>query len=130
MKKMMFVAACVAAVLAITGCASMQVATTLNDQKIASTENNVSHINGDNWGVYLLWLPILTGDTAKPGSIAVMKDTVNVPSVVDMVTKKGKEQGATKVLDLVSSRSSIPVFWFIIPIVSVKFGEVSGNAVN
>ncbi|HOK04803.1 MAG TPA: hypothetical protein P5105_04395 [Victivallales bacterium] len=130
MKKMMFVAACVAAVLAITGCASMQVATTLNDQKIASTENNVSHINGDNWGVYLLWLPILTGDTAKPGSIAVMKDTVNVPSVVDMVTKKGKEQGATKVLDLVSSRSSIPVFWFIIPIVSVKFVEVSGNAVN
>jgi len=108
----------------------MQVATTFNDEKIASTENNVAHINGDNWGVYLLWLPILTGDTAKPGSIAVMKDTVNVPSVVDMVTKKGKDHGATKVLDLVSSKSSIPVFWFIIPIVSLKFVEVSGNAVN
>lgn len=130
MKKIAFLAVCAVAIVVVTGCASMQTATTFNDQNIASTEKNVAHINGDNWGVYLLWIPILTGDTAKPGSIAVMKDTVNVPSVVDMVTKKSKEHGGTKVLDLVSSKSSIPVFWFIVPIVSLKFVEVSGNSVN
>ncbi len=130
MKKMAFLAVCAIAVLAVAGCASMQTATVLNDQKIGDAGNNVAHINGDNWGVYLLWIPILTGDTAKPGSIAVMKDTVNVPSVVDMVTMKSKEMKGTKTLDLVSSRSSLPVFWFIVPIVSLKFVEVSGNSVN
>ncbi|HPN83901.1 MAG TPA: hypothetical protein PK821_01065 [Victivallales bacterium] len=130
MKKMAFLVVCAVAIIAVAGCASMQTATTLNDQKISAADANVAHINGDNWGVYVLWFPILTGDTSKPGSIAIMKDTVNVPSVVDMVTNKSKEHGGTKTLDLVSSRSSMPVFWFIIPIVSLKFVEVSGNSVK
>jgi hypothetical protein len=120
----------VVAVFAVAGCASMQTATVLNDQKISAVDTNVAHINGDNWGVYFLWIPILTGDTSKIGSVAVMKDTVNVSSVVDMVTKKSKEDGGAKTLDLVSSRSSLPVFWFIIPIVSLKFVEVSANSVK
>jgi uncharacterized protein YceK len=112
----------------VTGCASIQTATSLNDQRItADASTPVAHVYGSNWGIYfLLYVPLLTGDTAKHGTIAVGRDTVSVAAAVDMVTRKSKELGVTRTTDIQSSSTSVwiiplPVFWY-------KSVQVSGNA--
>ncbi len=119
------------AMIAIVGCSSIQVAPkeSMNDQKLAAgSEQNVAHVNAQTWGLYVLSIPILTGDTENEGTMAVMKDTVNVKSVVNMATKKSKELGATKSLDMVSSASSIWIFPLFV--VFLRSTEVSTNAVK
>lgn len=123
-----------AAVLAVSvgilaaGCASVHTATQLNDQRITTDASTpVAHVHGSNWGIYFLaHAPVLAGDTAKHGIIAIAEDTVTVADAVDMVTRKCKELGATKTTDLQSSTTSVwiipfPIFWY-------KSVQVSGNA--
>lgn len=112
-----------------TGCASVQTASNedLSGQKIsAAPAADVAHINGSNWGVYCLWLPIAAGSTDNPGSTVWFKDTVNVKSVTKMVTGKSKELTGTHTLDLVSSANSM----WIMPVFFLKDVQVSGNAVK
>jgi len=123
--------ALIAGAVFMAGCASVDVGKTFNDQRISEERyNGVAHLNGDCWGIYLLSIiPLITGDTSSNGNvIAILQDTVNVDSVTDMVTRKSKELGATRTIDLVSQRSSfwlgfLFVFWY-------KDCQVSGNAVN
>ncbi|MFA6566976.1 MAG: hypothetical protein WCS96_02075 [Victivallales bacterium] len=118
-----------ASLFIVVGCASVQTAQKLNDQKLTTGgEVSIGNVNASNWGLYLLWIPVLTGDTDKVGSIAFVKDTVNTESVVAVATKKAKDMGATKSVDLNTSTSSI----WIMPLFVVFFKsvQVSTNAVK
>lgn len=124
----------VAAVLVVslailtTGCASIQTATNFNDQKTTTdTSTPVAHVYGSNWGIYFLaYVPLLSGDTAKQGTIAAGRNTVSVAAAVDMVTRKSKQLGATKTTDLQSSTASVWIVPF--PLLWYKSVQVSGNA--
>lgn len=128
MKKIIVALAAITAGLFIQGCASTQVADELNGQKISTCPKaqNVAHVYGDNWGIYCLSIPLLSGSIDKPGSIVWMQDTVNVKAVTKMVTARSKELGADSTVDLKSNASS---FW-IMPGIVLFFRsvEVSGNA--
>jgi len=128
MKKLMLLAAAVVTLALVQGCTSVQVADQLNGQKIATAGTNVAHIYGENWGIYCLSIPIVGGDTEKPGGTVWGKDTVNVKAVTDMVTDKSKALGGTSTLDLKSNTSS---FWIMPTFVCFyRSVEVSGNAVK
>ena len=126
MKKMILWAACLAAGLLFTGCASTKLVKDpdLNQQPIATTGTTVAHVNSQNWGVYLFTLPLFTGSTEAPGSIAVLKDTVNVPSVVPMMTKEAKSAGAAKMLNMTSQYSECGLIFY------VRNVNISANAVR
>ncbi len=115
----------------LSGCASVQTARNLNGQKIDAAGSPVAHINAKNSGYYLLWIPLIAGQTeaGSVGKIGIGKDTVKVDNMVDVVTRESKAQGGTKTLDLTSHVSSMPM----IPIpflFSIESVEVSGNAVK
>ena len=128
MRKMVLFLAVAAVAVVISGCASIVTTDKLNNQTLCPGEKNVAHVNTSNWGIYVLSIPILTGSSDDVGSIAIMKDTVNVPTAVDMATKKAHDLGATKTTDLTSHYSN---FW-IAPlfVVFIRSVEVSGNAVK
>ncbi|MCX7765853.1 MAG: hypothetical protein N2246_04000, partial [Candidatus Sumerlaeia bacterium] len=93
--------------------------------------------NAQNWGIYLLSIPIITGNTKKEFSLsekgvtlgsAFFKDTVNLDCVAAMLTKAAKDDGATMVTDMKSSRRSMwiaPLLVFFI-----KSNEISANGVK
>ena len=129
-KTIMAMSLAVAAAVLASGCASVKVADDFGKQKISdnATEKNVAHVVANNWGLYLLSIPMITGSTDKPGAVVFGEDTVNPKSVVKLVTNKSDELGATKTLDLdTKTRSTwiFPLFVFFIEGV-----ETSGNAVR
>lgn len=129
MIKNLILSAFVAAGLAFAaGCASTQVADDLSGQKLTLTPaaKDVAHVYARTWGFYCLWIPIVTGDTEKPGSSAWFTDTVNVKCVTKMLTAKSKELKATNTLDIKSNTSGL----WIMPVFFINSVEVSGNAVT
>ena len=124
-------AALVGGTMFLSGCASVDVAKTFNDQRLTTERTNaVAHLNGDCWGVYLLSIvPLITGDTsASGGTVAWGQDNCTVDAVTGMLTRKSKELGATQTVNLTSRRDStwiapLLIFWY-------KDTQVSGNAVN
>ncbi len=119
----LFLSAAVAAVL--SGCVGIE---TVDKKDLNGQTSNlgqpVAHINAQNWGLYLLTIPLLTGSTDSVGSIAVMKDTVNAESMVPVVTAESKKLGATKTLDLASQYSVSGLLFYFREI------NVSANAVK
>lgn len=113
MKKVFVMAAAAMMAAVFTGCASMEFTGTkdMNGCKLSPSGTTVGHITAGNDGLYFLWMPLFTGSTGKVGSLAVGEDTVNVHSVVNMVTKEAKKQGGTNTYDMVSTKSS-----FMLPI--------------
>ena len=132
MKKWMInVLAAGVAIALLSGCASVQTSKNLNGQKIDATGSPIAHIYAENCGYYLLWIPLITGQTEKGtvGKIGFGKDTVRVEDMVDVVTRESSARGATKTLDLVSETGS----WPMLPIpflFKIKTVQVSGNAVK
>ncbi|MEI7437262.1 MAG: hypothetical protein WCL16_10720 [bacterium] len=116
--------------LLLTGCASVDVCKTLNNQQLTTTgEKNIAHLHGDIYGYYLfgLW-PLFTGDPADSKRIAWFKDTVTEEAAVDMLTKKSMELGATKTTDLTSKTDSTGLnTLFLVWYYDV---QASGNAVK
>lgn len=115
----------------LSGCASVQTAKILNGQKIDVSDSPVAHIHAKNSGYYLLWIPLIAGQTeaGSVGRIGLGKNTVTVECMVDVVTRESKSLGGTKTVDLASHVSSMPMI--PIPFVfSIKSVEVSGNAVK
>ena len=133
MKKSLYLAAAAAVAALFAGCASVQVAegANLSDQKIATEGKTIAHINGQTWGFYFLSFPIAAGSVEHDGMTSWFgEDSVNVPSVVKMVTAKANAMGASKVVDLTSQRGGtmIPIpFPFLFYLNDVN---VSGNAIK
>ncbi len=126
LKKMFAAGAAVMVAAALAGCSSMDTGTSLNGEKLTLPDStNVAHLNGNAWGVYFFGLPLFAGSTSYPGTCAIFKDTIQVDNIVSMITKKGKDLGATRVTDLQTSRSST---WFLL--FSIKEIQGSGNAIK
>lgn len=126
MKKIALFLSVVAVGLLFAGCASVEAVQNpnLNGQRVSLSGTPVAHLNAQNWGIYLFSIPLLTGSTTSPGDIAVLEDTVNVESMIPVVTAKSKELKATRTLDLASQYS---VGGFIFYTRSIN---VSANAVK
>ena len=126
MKKIMLILPVAALGLLFAGCANIEVVQNpeLNGEKISLDGAPVAHLNAQNWGVYLFSLPLWTGSTDSVGAVAVFKDTVNVDSMVPVVTAKSRELKATHTLDLASQ------YWVAGFIFYVRSINVSANAVK
>ncbi len=126
MKKIMLFLSIAAVGLLMSACASVEVVKdpNLSGQAIANSGRTIAHIDAQNWGIYLFTIPLFTGSTANPGSIDVLNDTVNVSSLMPVLTKKSKELGATKTLDLASQYSEAGLIFYTRSI------NISGNAVK
>lgn len=107
------------AVCVLAGCASVETTRSFNGMKVDQS-GFVEHINGSVWGIYLLpMIPLL---------VPYEEGLVDVDTAVNMVTKKARTLGYTRVTDLQSDCTSIwiaPTFvlWY-------KEVEVSCNAVK
>lgn len=112
--------------LFMSACASVEVVKdpNLNGQAIANSGRTIAHLDAQNWGIYLFTIPLLTGSTENPGSIDVLKDTVNVPSLMPVLTAKSKALGASKTLNLASQYSESGLIFYTRSI------NISGNAVK
>ena len=131
LRKIMIAAVAAVVALSFTACSSLQVATTLNNEKITTAENatSLAHINGEIWGIYLFSIPLFTGSSTQPGRCAIFTDTVQVDNAVSMVTKKAlNDFEATTVTDLTSERSST----WLLPFLVIWYNsvQVSGNAIR
>ena len=126
MKKIMLLLSIAAVGLFMSACASVEVVKdpNLNGQAIANSGRTIAHLDAQNWGIYLFTIPLLTGSTENPGSIDVLKDTVNVPSLMPVLTAKSKALGASKTLNLASQYSESGLIFYTRSI------NISGNAVN
>lgn len=126
MKKIMLFASALAAGLLLSACASVEIVKdkNLSGQKIANSGTTLAHVDAQNWGIYLFTIPLLTGSTANPGSIDVLKDTVTVGSLMPVLTAETKKLGATKVLNL-ASQYKVGGFIFY-----PRQINISGNAVR
>ncbi|WP_294504516.1 hypothetical protein [uncultured Victivallis sp.] len=126
MKKIALFLSVAAVALLFAGCASVEAVQNpnLNGQRVSLSGTPVAHLNAQNWGIYLFTIPLLTGSTTSPGNIAVLEDTVNVESMIPMVTAKSNELKASRTLDLASQYS---VGGFIFYTRSIN---VSANAVK
>ena len=107
MKKIALFLSVVAVGLLFAGCASVEVVQNpnLNGQRVSLSGTPVAHLNAQNWGIYLFSIPLFTGSTTSPGNIAVLEDTVNVESMVPVITAKSRELKASRTLDLASQYS-------------------------
>ena len=125
MKKIMLLLSIAAVGLFMSACASVEVVKdpNLNGQAIANSGRTIAHLDAQNWGIYLFTIPLLTGSTENPGSIDVLKDTVNVPSLMPVLTAKSKALGASKTLNLASQYSESGLIFYTRSI------NISGNAV-
>ena len=127
-RKMGVIAVSLCLLAGVVGCATVDSAKDVNGLLLTVDKTTtVAHLNGESWGIYLLpIIPLLSGDTASGGGMAVLTDTCRVDEVVKMVTRSARDMGATTVADLQSDRTSIwipPVFWY-------KSVQVSANAVK
>lgn len=115
-KKMMIALMCVGGLIALSACSSVQIATTLNNQKLTVGEGtSMGHINGEIWGVYLFNVPLVSGSSTKPGNPVYFTDTVKVDSVVNMLTRKaGDFFESTAITDLTTKRSSTWISPFLV----------------
>ncbi len=125
MKKITFLFSAAIALL-FAGCVNVEKVADpdLNGEKISLAGTPIAHLNAQNWGIYLFSIPLLTGSTDSVGSIAVLKDTVNVQSMIPVVTAESKKLNATQTLDLASQYS---VGGFIFYTRSIN---ISANAVK
>ncbi len=107
MKKIALFLSVAAVALLFAGCASVEAVQNpnLNGQRVSLSGTPVAHLNAQNWGIYLFSIPLFAGSTENPGSIAVLEDTVNVESMIPMVTAKSRELKASRTLDLASQYS-------------------------
>lgn len=126
MHKTLLLMLAVASAIVFTGCASVSVTTPdkLNGEPLSYRGDTVAHLHAENWGIYLFMIPLLTGSTENPGEIAVLKDTVNVDCMMNVITAKAKAIGAKKTLNLVSQTTTIPFFF------GMKSVQISANAIK
>ena len=129
----MLMAACAAMVVA-TGCASVQTASEKDMTGMKLTTNPadqaIAQVNADNFGFYLLSIPIFSGSTEKPGTMLFNQDTVTLANVTQMATAKCKDLGATKAIDMDSKISSMMIPLPIPFLFYLKEVQVSTNAIK
>lgn len=109
------------------GCASIEKAISFNGMSLTEgSKTPIQHYNAKNWGIYVLWIPLVTGSFNNLGTPVLLQNTVTLNSAVSALTKEAAAEESTAVVDLNSSRGSMyfpPVFFY-------KCVQVSGNGVK
>lgn len=125
--------------LSVCGCATVKVVDVqhLNEQRLTPAEAPVAHVYVTNWGWYLFkYIPFFTGDLDDPGALrwpVFGTDNVRVEDLVEKVTEKSKDLGATTTTDLRTRDRSkwLPytlIFWLNEIEVSANASRASGAA--
>ena len=102
MKKLLTLCVAAATAAAFCGCSSLQVATVddFNGQKMTPSGSATAHISATNCGLYLLWIPLITGSAQNIGAPALLEDgAVSAPMMAQAVTREAQKYGK-KVYDL------------------------------
>ena len=126
LKKVAMLLCVFGAAAVLTGCSSLQTASVadFNKQDVVASGTAVEHIAVATHGLYLLWIPLITGSTDNPGSMVFLQDTVTVKNAIQMLTAKSNELKASGTYNIVTKNSTNP--WFF----GVKEIRVSANAVK
>ncbi len=134
MKKIVLLCALVATAALFSGCSSVEAVgiKKLNEQSLTPSGTTVAHITATASGFYFLWFPVFTGSLKSPGSISVCGEDscANVSAVVNAITKKSKDCGGTKTIQIVSNHSSQMMIGPIPFLFYWKSACASGNAVR
>lgn len=97
MKTTHIIATLCAVSLFITGCASVEVSNKFNGMSVDGSQR-IAHLNGTVWGLYIFHIPVI-----YPYNVGEVK----LDTCLDMVTKRARELGATRVVDLQSRTTSV-----------------------
>lgn len=131
-RKMATALLCCVVIVSLVGCASLKSGNSFAGLDLTAEGNsNVGHYNAKNWGIYLLWIPIITGNTDRPNKlfgVSLFNDNVNIDAVGEMLASQAAADGADVLEDLGSGLGSFPVFFP--PIIFYKSVTMSANAVN
>ena len=126
MKKLLTLCVAAATAAVFCGCSSLQVATVddFNGQKMTPSGSAPAHISATNCGLYLLWIPLITGSTDNFGVPTLVTDTVSPQALTAAVTKQAKAAGARTTADLVTDVTSAGFIFYY------RSGTASGTAVK
>ena len=107
-KKIMLIGLAAFTAVLFTGCSSLQTAgkSDFNGVDLTTKGTPVAHISATTHGLYLLWIPLITGSTSNVGMPCFLEDTVSCNAITKMVTSKAQSAGAGEVIDLVTQSSS------------------------
>ena len=95
-----------------------------NKQDVVSSGTAVEHIAVATHGLYLLWIPLITGSTDNFGVPTLVTDTVSPQALTAAVTKQAKAAGARTTADLVTDVTSAGFIFYY------RSGTASGTAVK
>ena len=126
LKKLLTLGVVAAVVAVISGCSALETAQNFNGQDITTSGDQIAHISATTHGLYLLWIPLITGSTTNIGMPAINEDSVSPTSLCNMVTAKAKAMGAKRVVDVVTTGSSANIMY----VFSYKVASASGNAIK
>ncbi len=102
--------------LVSTGCANLFVGNSFNGLTVKEGKENVAHYSGSSSGLYLLWIPLITGNTDDPTSFipAFGRDTASLDEVLNMVSREARADSARMIVDIQSSAKSYWMPWFFV----------------
>lgn len=108
MKRIFMLSVAALAAVVLTGCSALEVAKQddFGACRPTTTGKTVGHVSVTAHGLYLLWIPLITGSVDQYGVPCFLTDTANPSTLVQALTKKGKELGGKKVIDLVTTGGS------------------------
>ncbi len=82
----------------LCGCVTIEVVPEhrLTGQQFGTDTVAVAHVRADNWGWYLFKvIPLIAGNVEHPSYPSLFSHTVKLETLVEEVTRRGKELGAT-----------------------------------
>ena len=108
MKRLFILSVAAMAAVVLTGCSALEVAKQedFGACRPATSGTTVAHVSVTAHGLYLLWIPLITGSVDQYGVPCLLMDTANPTTLANAVTKKAQELGGRKTIDLVTSGSS------------------------
>lgn len=108
MKRLFILSVAAMAAVILTGCSAMEVATPADfgAARPNASGKTVAHVSVTAHGLYLLWIPLITGSVDQYGVPCFLTDTANPSTLVNAVTKKAAQLGGKKTIDLVTTGGS------------------------
>ena len=108
MKRLFILSVAAAAAVVLTGCSALEVAkqSDFGACRPTTSGKTVGHVSVTAHGLYLLWIPLITGSVDQYGTPCFLTDTANPSTLACAVTKKGKELGGRKAIDLDTTGAS------------------------
>jgi len=116
MKRFLMCCAVAGAIIGAAGCSSVQVADKntfngLNASPVAGAP--IAHVSTNSYGLYLLWIPLITGSTSNLGFPTIGEDCANSQTQVRLIAEKAAALNGSKIADLSTSTSSVGLLFNI-----------------